>query len=29
MNPFHCRHFQGEIILLAMHWYGEYGISYR
>ncbi len=29
MNPFHGRHFQGEIILWAVHWYCKYGISYR
>jgi Transposase and inactivated derivatives len=29
MNPFHGRHFQGEIILWAVRWYCKYGISYR
>jgi IS6 family transposase len=29
MNPFHRRHFQGEIIFLAVRWYCKYGISYR
>ena len=29
MNPFHGRHFQGEIILWAVRWYSKYGISYR
>ena len=29
MNPFHGRHFQGEIILWAIRWYCKYGISYR
>ena len=29
MNPFHNRHFQGEIILWAVRWYSKYGISYR
>lgn len=29
MNPFHRRHFQGEIILWAVRWYCKYGISYR
>ena len=28
MNPFHGRHFQGEIILWAVRWYCKYGISY-
>jgi IS6 family transposase len=28
MNPFHGRHFQGEIILWAVCWYCKYGISY-
>ncbi len=26
MNPFHGRHFQGEIILWAVRWYCKYGI---
>ncbi|AZM40091.1 MAG: IS6 family transposase, partial [Acinetobacter ursingii] len=25
MNPFHGRHFQGEIILWAVRWYCKYG----
>ncbi|HHL2459875.1 TPA: IS6 family transposase [Yersinia enterocolitica] len=29
MNPFHGRHFQGEIIFWAVRWYCKYGISYR
>ena len=29
MNPFHGRHFQGEIIHWAVRWYCKYGISYR
>ena len=29
MNPFHERHFQGEIILQAVREYYKYGISYR
>ena len=29
MNPFHGRHFQGEIILWAVRWYCKYSISYR
>ena len=29
MNPFHGRHFQGEIILWAVRWYCKYGISYH
>ena len=29
MNAFYGRHFQGEIILWAVHWYCKYGISYR
>ena len=28
MNAFHGRHFQGEIIFLAVRWYCKYGISY-
>ncbi len=26
MDPFHGRHFQGEIILWAVRWYCKYGI---
>ena len=29
MNPFHGRHFRGEIILWTVRWYCKYGISYR
>lgn len=29
MNPFHGRHFQGEIILWGVRWYCKYCISYR
>jgi len=29
MNPFHGRHFQGEIILWAVRWYCKCGISSR
>ena len=29
MGDFKWRHFRGEIILWAVRWYCEYGISYR
>ena len=29
MNAFKIRHFCGEVILWAVHWYCRYGISYR
>lgn len=29
MNPFHGRHFRGEIILQAVRWYCKYSTSYR
>jgi transposase len=29
MSDFKWRHFEGEIILWAVHWYCRYGISYR
>jgi transposase, IS6 family len=28
-NPFHWRHYEGEIILLMVRWYCSYGLSYR
>ena len=28
-NPFHWRHYEGEIILLNVRWYCSYGLSYR
>jgi transposase, IS6 family len=28
-NPFKCRHFQSEIILLCVRWYLRYALSYR
>jgi len=28
-NPFHWKHYQGEIILLNVRWYCSYGLSYR
>jgi transposase, IS6 family len=28
-NPFKWRHFQAEIILLAVRWYLRYSLSYR
>jgi transposase-like protein len=29
MSDFKWRHFQGEVILQAVRWYGRYGVSYR
>ena len=29
MNDFKGRHFEGQIILWAVHWYCKYGVSYR
>jgi IS6 family transposase len=28
-NPFHWKHYEGEIILLNVRWYCSYGLSYR
>lgn len=28
-NPFKWRHYQGEIIILCVHWYLPYALSYR
>jgi len=28
-NPFKCRHYQSEIILLCVRWYLRYTLSYR
>lgn len=28
-NPFKCKHFVGEIILLNVRWYLKYPLSYR
>jgi transposase, IS6 family len=28
-TPFKCRHFQADIILLCVHWYLRYSLSYR
>jgi hypothetical protein len=29
LHPFKWRHFEAEIILLCVHWYLRYGLSYR
>ena len=28
-NPFKWRHFQADLILLCVHWYLRYSLSYR
>jgi transposase, IS6 family len=28
-DPFKCRHYQDEIILLCVRWYPRYAINYR